>query len=304
MSFLRQGIEEHQTLEYKPRGVLVRQDDTIIRSSNSREIKGFSELAKSVAGFANAEGGLLVLGVKEKPEKYRGETVKIRPGVISPLPINITREIIENELIANIQYPIEGITIVPLRSSPRSSHFIYLIDVPQSVRAPHRVNDLHYYQQYNFSTREMKHFQIADMFGRRFSPDLYIEIRIMEKESKEEGYFTVYPVINNRGKAIAKYTTCVRSLIDQVWEITQSDVWRKGLGNSWQFSTYGNQVLYPDVVHNTGYLKVKLISPQISATANIFGLKFNVYAENMTNKEYTILFDTERLVTQVFSKHK
>ncbi len=37
---------------------------------------------------------------------------------------------IENELLAKIQYPIEGITIVSLRSSARSANFIYLIDVP------------------------------------------------------------------------------------------------------------------------------------------------------------------------------
>lgn len=303
LHFLQQGVEEHQTLEYKPRGILVKQDNTIIKSSNPREIMGFAELAKTVAGFANAEGGLLVLGVKEKPEKYNGEVVKIRPGAISALPINVTREMIENELLAKIQYPIEGIAIVPLRSSARSLNFIYLIDVPQSIRAPHRVNDLYYFQRYNFSTREMKHFQIADMFGRRFSPDLYVEIQTMKKDSNEEqGLFTVYPVINNRGKAVAKYATCVCSLLDEVYEITESDVWRRQQGQSWQFSTYANEVLYPDVVHNTGYLKVRLVSPQSSTVLNVFGLKFNLYAENMTNKEYTILFDTESSVCQIFSK--
>ncbi len=69
--FVSERIEENQNLEYKPRGLLVKQDDSILTSTDPRHIIGFAALAKSVVGFANAEGGLLILGVKEKAQKSR-----------------------------------------------------------------------------------------------------------------------------------------------------------------------------------------------------------------------------------------
>ncbi len=187
--FLRQRIEENQTLEYKPRGLLVYQDDSIV--PDSAPGRGFLTLAKIVAGFANAEGGLLVLGVKERPESFRGVKQRILPGSVSAIPLNVTREIIENQLLAKIQYPIDNLLILPLRSSTRSKHFVYLIDVPQSSRVPHRVNELYYYQRYNFSTIDMKHYQIADLFGKRIAPVLDVLAERSQGLNEERGHITL-----------------------------------------------------------------------------------------------------------------
>jgi predicted HTH transcriptional regulator len=149
--FLQQGVEEHQTLEYKPRGLLVKQDDSVIKPEKEHQVLGFTALAKTVAGFANAEGGLLVLGVKEEDERHGGVVVKKRPGPLSPLPLSVTREVIENQLRSKIQYPVDDITIVSVSvEQEQGQGTIYLIDVPQSIRAPHRVEELWYFQRYNF----------------------------------------------------------------------------------------------------------------------------------------------------------
>ncbi len=296
LHFLQQGVEEHQTLEYKPRGILVKQDNSIIKSSNPRDILGFAELAKSVAGFANAEGGLLVLGVKEKPEKYKGEVVKIRPGAISALPMNVTREMIENELLAKIQYPIEGITIVPLRSSARSSNFIYLIDVQQSIRAPHRVNELYYFQRYNFSTREMKHFQIADMFGRRLSPDLEMMLQRRSGLNEDRGHFTLHPLIYNRGKAVAKYVTCICNVLGGGYEIMQS-AWQNLGGGRWQFATGFNSVAYPDIPFDTGSMEFE---PVPNSNTDFLFLQFGLYAEGMSGKKFIANLSPNTFVQQQF----
>lgn len=294
LQFLQQGVEEHQTLEYKPRGILVKQDNSIIKPSNPRDVLGFVELAKSVAGFANAEGGLLVLGVKEKPEKYKGDIVKIRPGAISALPLNITREMIENELLAKIQYPIEGITIVPLRSSPRSSNFIYLIDVPQSPRAPHRVNELYYFQRYNFSTQQMKHFQIADMFGRRLSPDLEIGIQRKPGLNEDRGHFTLHPLIYNRGQVVAKYATCICNVLSDSYKIMQS-TWQKTDENRWQFATGFNSVIYPEIPFDTGSMEFE---PLPNLRPGFLTLQFGLYAEGMVGKTYSIQISLIGIVQQ------
>ncbi|MCK4418059.1 MAG: ATP-binding protein [Candidatus Latescibacteria bacterium] len=294
--FISQGIEEHQTLEYKPRGLLVKQDGSITKSSNPRDIIGFSALAKSVASFANSEGGLLILGVKEKSEKHKGTVIKVRPGSISPLPPSVTRERIENNLAAKIQYPVEGITIVPLRKSLRSKHFVYLIDVPQSVRAPHRVNELHYYQRYNFTTYEMKHYQIADLFGRRSAPDLTIEIQKAKGMNEDRGHVTIEPLIINRGRSVAKFVTCICSIVNESWEIKQSRWHVSTSKRTCQYSTGFNSVIYPDIPTNTGYVEFR---PKGTSDDQELILGFGIYAENMTEKNICLPVKLPRSAQQV-----
>ena len=209
-NFILEGIEENLTLEYKPRGMLVDKKGKTLKPKNRYDISGFYQLAKLIAGFANSSGGLLVLGVKEKPEKHKGQIIKIRPGSFSEIPPTITREMIEHNLEAKIQVSIDEITIISVRKTQRSKNCVYLIDVPPSDRAPHRVNEMHYYQRHNFSTVEMQHYQIADMFGRRIKPDLEvalidINLTINDPENMPRNKtINVSLNIKNEGRAVAK----------------------------------------------------------------------------------------------------
>lgn len=283
ISFMDLAIEEHQTLEYKPRGILVKQDGALIKTTNPKDILGFSSLAKSVASLANSEGGLLILGVKEKPEKYKGTIVKVRPGRITPLPPTVTREMIEIQLETKIQYPINGITVIPLRKSPRSKNSVYLIDVPQSKLAPHRVNELYYYQRYNFITDQMKHFQIADLFGRRTAPDLdIIELQRRPGLGEDRGYITIEPLVLNRGQAVAKYATCICSIISGPYQMRQSEWNVRKDKKSCQSSTGITSVIYPDVPNNFGYIEFQPIE---GASGASLVLSFSLYAEHMAKRE-------------------
>ena len=283
-AFLQQDIEENQNLEYKPRGMLVRQDDSIIKSPNRWDVVGFSTLAKVVAGFANAEGGLLVLGVEELVEWYDKVPIKKRPGPISPLPISVTREQIENQLLAKIKQPIAGITIVPVY--PDATHVIYLIDVPQSIQIPHRVDELFYYQRVNFSTHELQHFQIADLFGKRLAPDLEIELKW---GGGTDDHFILHPIIRNRGRAVAKYVLCAFTFETGPYTIAEA---APGWGNHngiWEFQTGPNIVVYPDRLLDTDHLFFRLNSPNAGIRPLTF--HFGLYAEDMVGKEVTLTFD-------------
>jgi len=283
--FLSQKIPEHQNLEYKSAGSVVKPDGALNDPSKPSEIWGFAELAKDVAGFANAEGGLLVLGVKEKEEKDKNRrTMRILPGQITPIPSYITREIIENKLISRIQYPVDGLTIIPLRSSIRSKGFVYLIDVPQSTRPPHRVNELYYYQRYNFSVLEMKHFQIADIFGRRLAPDLEIEVK-MEKHDEGWGHIAVFGSLVNRGRAIAKYVTVTCQIVEGSYRLQGAEYKWERNGNLYFWGGSDN-IVYPDLPFD--FPQIMLIAMNHMAKSSPFVLSFGVYAENMPAKQYTI----------------
>jgi Putative DNA-binding domain len=283
-AFLQQGIEEHQNLEYKPRGMLVRQDNSIIKSTNRWDVVGFSVLAKVVAGFANAEGGLLVLGVEELEERYDGVVIKKRPGAIKPLPISVTREQIENQLLAKIKPPVEGITIIPIY--PDETHVIYLIEVPLSIRIPHRVDELFYYQRINFSIVELQHFQIADLFGKRFAPDLEITLKWGGGTVER---FIVHPIIHNKGRAVAKYVLCTFTLDHGPYTITEA---ARGWGNHngvWEYHAGVNMVVYPDRPLDTDHLYFQFRNPGTEGKPLTF--HFGLYAEDMVGKEMTLTFD-------------
>jgi hypothetical protein len=222
------------------------------------------------------------LGVEEKPENYKGSIVKVRPGIITPLPPNISREMIENNLLSKIQYPIPDLKIVTVKIGPRSKKYVYLIDVPQSKIAPHRVNEIYYFQRYNFTTFEMKHYQIADLFGRRLAPDLEIIIQSKNGLNEDQGHFTLVPLIHNRGNTAAKYVTCICTILSGPYEIMQSRWNVRENKKVCQFSTGFNTVVYPEVPTDSGYIEFK---PKHKDTVEPLILSFKLYAEDMQGKE-------------------
>lgn len=288
-AFLEQSIEEHQNLEYKSGNLLVDRNGSLIKPQKRWDVIGSLALAKTVAGFANAEGGLLVLGVEELEEKHNGVVIRRRPGSIAPLPINVTKENIENQLRAKIQFPIDGITIAPVY--PDETRVIYLIDVPQSIRGPHRVDELFYYQRYNFSTLEMQHFQIADLFGKRFAPDLDVEL---ERGSGSPDVFSLHPVIYNRGRAVAKYMMVSFTMDHNTYTIAYAaQTWGIHEG-VWEYHAGVNVVVYPDRPFRADFLTFKLSAANAQVQPITF--HFELYAEDMQGKKKTLTFDPRNYV--------
>jgi hypothetical protein len=136
----------------------------------------------------------------------------------------------------------------------------------------------------HFSTHEMKHFQIADLFGKRFAPDLEIELK--ESFLIPSPLRMLYPVIINRGRAVAKYAMCAcRVKHPSVRVILGDSAWVHAVNENCYYVEMGSdKVIYPDSSRITGAFPIDRSSLTLEDTPV---LKFEVYAEDMPMKSFS-----------------
>jgi len=175
-------IDESQNLEYK--------------ESTENVQKDCNYLAKSISGFLNTDGGILIYGVSERREKDHRYPTEIKW-------CNTTKERLESLLISKVQPWEKGIKIHRIRSKESEQDGIFVINVPKSNNPPH-MHDGRYYQRLNFSTTPMSHQNVLRAFQtswiqrrelyRNVIMPLYSEIKEnCEKiERSEQGVSSVY----------------------------------------------------------------------------------------------------------------
>ncbi len=295
LEFYKQKVDEHLNLEYQPKTALVNQQHDILQPKSPDEIVGYAAIARSVVSFANSDGGLLVLGVKSKVEKYKGQVVRISPGQLSMLPPNITPQSLQHSLLARIQFPIENLTIVQVNKSDKSSDSVFLIDVPASTKAPHRVNERYYYQRLNFSTFEMQHYQIADLFHRRTAPVVKAAVNAHAVQVKHTQHFLVNIVLVNLGQDAAKHLTCicrVHSNTAKSATTGSTPYWRiHEDGRQCEFQGGVNTVLYPELPLRLKELRFSVTPGSIEPLS----LSIAIYAEGMKSYLEAFSFPVKKL---------
>jgi hypothetical protein len=174
LSFISQKIEENMNLDYKDIAAYHDPD----------------KLAINVASFANADGGLIILGVAEGETKdEKGRTKRIYPEKITWGDVSLDKERLENQLATRIQPYISGLVVMPIRD--KASRAIFLIDIPKSNSAPHMSSDHLYHKRMNFRTDTMEHYEVANLFRinwtmkQKFVESIYEPLAsILEKHAK------------------------------------------------------------------------------------------------------------------------
>jgi hypothetical protein len=138
-----------------------------LSTSDSRK----NELSKDVAAMANSAGGVLIYGVRELDHV----ATELDDGYD---PSAVTKEWLEQVINSRIQRRIDGVRIhqVPLLSQ-RPGKVAYVVEVPQSNRAPHQSWDKRFYRRYNFESVPMEEYEVRDVANRSSSPDLEIEFQ-------------------------------------------------------------------------------------------------------------------------------
>jgi hypothetical protein len=163
-------------------------------------------IAKAACGFANADGGLVVIGLKAKASPEKDQPDQIQAAELLPDTSKVKPRI--QELIGQLIEPgIGGVRVAEINDPPGSSSGFVTVLIPATDGMPCRSRkDWKFYQRISSGTYPMEYFQIADLFGKRHRPVL--ELHLIEKRLEGTGASRYRPFdlgITNSGRAIAKY---------------------------------------------------------------------------------------------------
>lgn len=123
------------------------------------------ELAKDVSAFANSAGGLLIYGIKEDPDTHEADSIDNGYD-----PAEVNKETLEQIINSNIHRRIDGIRYhsVPLNeTSP--GRVLYVIQIPESARAPHMANH-RFYKRFDLVSVWMEEYEVRERYRRETYP--------------------------------------------------------------------------------------------------------------------------------------
>ena len=163
-------------------------------------------LAKALCGFANADGGVIVVGMEAKsgPNKDDPDLIQRAQPVADALAV---KSRIENLVGQLVEPTLEGVLVEPVFEVLGQTSGFVLVAAPATEGLPCRSRkDWKFYQRISSGTYPMEYFQIADMFGKRRRPSLKLHLEDGETTRVQgiaDRTFTVG--IENRGRGVAKF---------------------------------------------------------------------------------------------------
>jgi hypothetical protein len=166
-------------------------------------------LAKAICGMTNADGGVLILGMKAESRP------KDEPDVIAEIePISNTSQVASRVLglISNLVEPgVVGVEVREIPESPSGSSGCVVIYVPASEGSPCRSRkNREFYIRIGSATIPMEYWQLEDRFGKRPHPQLVL---YLEEKQKVNIHYPQPGVavrwfhfgLRNEGKGIARF---------------------------------------------------------------------------------------------------
>lgn len=128
-AFLAVGIPEGPSVDYKLPGRPPDSDIPIVLSLNDDERRN---LAKDVVAFANADGGWLIIGIRETGEE------PARPaGIVPVIDCEQRAHTLRDQLVASTEPPVHGLKARGIPTVGTAG--VILVYIPPSATAPHGV---------------------------------------------------------------------------------------------------------------------------------------------------------------------
>jgi len=137
----------------------------------SNDQEGQRILAKAFSGFANADGGVVLVGMATDPaQKYDPDVITGERPVTNAIALKARIEALVGELVVPL---LGGVRLAAVPNQTGSNAGFVLVHVPPTDGFPVQSRkDAHFYMRSASGTYRMEYFQIADMFGRRRRPSL------------------------------------------------------------------------------------------------------------------------------------
>lgn len=309
-SLIDNEIEESTELEYKS-------------SFATEKPKWKNELAKDVSAMANANGGTIVYGIREK-EGNNGHAI---PNELLPIPYTeMSKDKLSQILSSSIQPIIDNIEISVIPKDENGGFFI--VEIPQSNTAhQNRLTHL-YYKRRNATIEVMEDYEIRDVMNRSKYPVVELEFELQ----KTTIYITEKPLIQhsfgapvkdkhyseiehklhvrlvNKGKVYAKYINYFLHIPAELYLKRKGIIDDYELDDSKQyFMVFGDNTIR-DITAVKGYFRTEYgpirydpVLPGVKGREKVIDLNFdNVETlENLPSIKYSILADNapERKVT-------
>jgi hypothetical protein len=169
-------------------------------------------IAKAACGFANATGGVIIVGMKAKGSGSG------KPDVVEAFtPVDNCKAVASQMLdfiLESVQPGIEGIQVRTIRDGRSTKAGYVALYVPAMDGSPRRSKvDSNFYVRIASGTLPMEYFQIEDRFGRRPHPLLFVELsqeHVAPSSFPFTGvYRSVVCTVRNEGRGIARFP-CLR----------------------------------------------------------------------------------------------
>lgn len=185
-SLINNEVEESINIDYKAGEALDKAD------------KKKAEISKDVSAFANSNGGIIIYGINEL--HHKPSSISFIDGTV------FTKEWLEQIITSTIHRTITGVKIFPLRKDGDIKKTIYVVQIPESISAPHMAKDKRFYRRYNFESVFMDEYEVRNLYSKKSTADLSIEtIRVsIEADDHETSRFTMEVDIENIGSTYTK----------------------------------------------------------------------------------------------------
>lgn len=152
------------------------------KASEHLKSKRVEEITRAVTAFANADGGIVVYGLREGNGDKQHIPQEIDEGLTAG---DLTAEGLDQMLSSAISPPIPGLRIreIALGEGRRT----FAIGVPKpGYSAPHQARDKKYYRRWNTTVQAMHDFEIRALMSRRTQPDLKVNVRLKSATTPED----------------------------------------------------------------------------------------------------------------------
>ena len=189
-SLIDNRIEENQNIEFKSSGAL------------DKTTKKKDEISRDVAAMANSNGGIIIYGITEI--EHVADHLSFIDGNF------FTKESLEQIISTKVHRVITGLKIFPIRFNDDILKTIYVVQIPESIDAPHMSADKRYYIRNNFERLMMDEYQVRNLYSRKSKGKLIIsnlDIGVFldgDKVEDDEVVFNIRLVIQNIGDSVVK----------------------------------------------------------------------------------------------------